>query len=389
MEDIYENIQRPFVIVIDEWDCIFREYRERKDWQEKYLDFLRSWLKDKAYVGLAYMTGILPIKKYGTHSALNMFREFSMTNAGPLSSFVGFTESEVKELCDRYRMDFDECKAWYDGYHFENVGSIYSPSSVVESMSFHKFDTYWNRTETFDALKVYIDMNIEGLRDTVIALMSGAKKRMDTRLFANDMMTFRNMDDVLTLLIHLGYLGYDFAASSVFIPNQEVMIEYVTAIKAGGWSEVARAVQASEELLEATLAMDAKAVARGIEDAHFETSHLQYNDENALSYTISLAYYTARQRYTILRELPAGKGFADLVFLPRPQYASLPALLVELKWSKSARTAIQQIKEKEYPKALEDYAGELLLVGISYDKGTREHSCMIERSEKDKKQKRH
>ena len=132
-------------------------------------------------------------------------------------------------------------------------------------------------------------------------------------------------------------------------------------------------------------AMDAKAVARGIEDAHFETSHLQYNDENVLSYTISLAYYTARQRYTIFRELPAGKGFADLVFLPRPQYASLPALLVELKWNKSARTAIQQIKEKEYPKALEDYAGELLLVGISYDKGTREHSCMIERSEKDKK----
>ena len=378
MADIYARTKRPFVIVIDEWDCIFRECQKRKDWQEKYLDFLRVWLKDKQYVGLAYMTGILPIKKYGTHSALNMFREFSMTNAGPLASFVGFTENEVRELCDAYQMDFEECKAWYDGYRFEEVGSVYSPRSVVESLSFRKFDTYWNQTETFEALKVYIDLNIEGLRDTIIALMSGESKRVDTRLFANDMMTFQGVDDVLTLLIHLGYLGYDFSTGSVFIPNQEIMLEYAAAVKAGGWGKVACAVQASEDLLEATLAMDTEAVAKDIGAAHFETSHLQYNDENALSYTLSLAYYAARQRYVIFRELTAGKGFADLVFLPRPPYAFLPALLVELKWNKSARTAIQQIKEKEYPRSLESYAGKLRLVGISYDKNTRKHSCIIE-----------
>ena len=290
MSDIYAKTRRPFVIVIDEWDCIFREYRNHKDWQEKYLDFLRSWLKDKAYASLVYMTGILPIKKYGTHSALNMFEEFSMVDAGPLAPFAGFTEDEVQELCNRYGMDFEECKAWYDGYHFPGVGSIYSPRSVVQSMKFQRFGTYWNRTETFEALKVYIDMDYDGLREAIIALMARERKRINTGKFANDMTTFHDMDDVLTLLVHLGYLGYDFASSCVFIPNQEILLEYVNAVEAGGWDAVAKAVRASEDLLEATLAMDEEGVAKGIEEAHFETSHLQYNDENALSYTVSLAY---------------------------------------------------------------------------------------------------
>lgn len=378
MSDIHRQTQRTFVIVIDEWDCIFREYRERKIWQEKYLDFLRSWLKDRAYVGLAYLTGILPIKKYGTHSALNMFSEFSMLNAGPLASFVGFTEEEVKTLCDRYQMDFETCKAWYDGYRFEETGSIYSPRSVVESMTFRKFDTYWNQTETFEALKIYIDLNYTGLREAVIGLMAKEPRKIDTGNFSNDMTTFHDMDDVLTLLIHLGYLGYDFATSSVFIPNHEIMREYISATKSGSWEIVARSIKASTDLLEATLAEDSAAVAKGIQEAHMETSHLQYNDENALSYTLSLAYYAARQKYVMVRELPTGKGFADLVFLPRPHCASLPALIIELKWNHSARTAIKQIKEREYPQALEGYIGKILLVGISYDKEIKEHSCIIE-----------
>ena len=379
MSEIYARTKRPFVIVIDEWDSIFREYGERKDWQKKYLDFLRNWLKDKAYVGLAYMTGILPIKKYGTHSALNMFSEFSMTDAGELAEFVGFTESEVCELCRRYDMNFRECKAWYDGYYFNEVGSIYSPRSVVQSMMSHKFGTYWNQTETFEALKIYIDMDYDGLRETIIALMSGEKQRVNTKYFVNDMTTFENKDDVLTLLIHLGYLGYDANTESVFVPNNEIMIEYGSAVGVGGWDKVTAAVKKAEELLQATLNQDAEKVAQGIEDAHFETSHLTYNDENALSYTLSLAYYTARQKFVVMRELPTGKGFADLVFLPRPKYATLPALVIELKWDKGATTAIEQIKEKNYPQALEDYVGDMLLVGVSYDKHTRKHECVIER----------
>ena len=378
MEDVFSETDRPFIIVIDEWDCIFREYKDKAAEQKQYLDFLRDWLKDSSYVGLAYMTGILPIKKYGTHSALNMFMEFSMTDAGPLAPYTGFTEDEVRGLCMRYAMDFDECKAWYDGYHFEESGAIYSPRSVVQSMLFRKFNTYWNQTETFEALRVYIDMDFEGLREAIIALMAGGRKKINVGTFVNDMTTFHSMDDVLTLLVHLGYLGFDFSQSEVFVPNREILKEYVNATQNERWGILVSAIRKSEELLVSTLSQDAGAVAEGIAAAHLETSHLQYNDENALSYTVSLAYYSARQYYTMIRELPTGKGFADLVFVPRPKYADKPALLIELKWNRSAETAIRQIKEKKYVQALAGYSGRILLVGISYDKETREHSCEIE-----------
>lgn len=378
MADIYMQTRRSFVVVIDEWDCIFREYKDNHEAQRQYLDFLREWLKDKVYIGLAYMTGILPIKKYGTHSALNMFMEFSMTDAGPLAPYVGFIEDEVKSLCQHYDMEFDACKKWYDGYHFEEAGSIYSPRSVVQSMLLKKFNTYWNQTETFEALKLYIDMDFKGLKESIVALMAGDRKKINTGTFSNDMTTFHSADDVLTLLIHLGYLGYDFSREEVFIPNQEIQKEYMNAMEAGGWDEVIRAVQHSDQLLQATLAKDESFVANGLAETHLATSHLQYNDENALSYTVSLAYYSARQQYNIIRELPTGKGFADLVFIPKQQYQDKPALIIELKWNKDVTAAIQQIKDKQYVKALEGYAGKVLLVGINYDKERRNHECRIE-----------
>ena len=217
--DIYTECGIPFVFIIDEWDCIFREKKADKESQKAYLDFLRNLLKDKSYVTLAYMTGILPIKKYGTHSALNMFDEFSMTNPKQLAEFVGFTETEVRELCTRYEMDFEETRRWYDGYRFENVGHVYSPRSVVSAMLSRSFDSYWNQTESFEALRDYIAMNYAGLKDTVIELLAGEHKKIETGSFSNDMTTFSTADDVLTLLIHLGYLGYDFSSKEVFIPN--------------------------------------------------------------------------------------------------------------------------------------------------------------------------
>ncbi|MDR0875204.1 MAG: PD-(D/E)XK nuclease domain-containing protein, partial [Clostridiales Family XIII bacterium] len=171
--------------------------------------------------------------------------------------------------------------------------------------------------------------------------------------------------------------GYDLNSEEVFIPNKEISKEYVTAMKRG-YGEVVSAVKASDELLSATWQEDAEVVAAGIEAAHRETSHLTYNSETALSYTISLAYYAAREYYTITREQPAGKGFADLVFVPRPNHPDKPAMIVELKWDKSAQTAIGQIKEKQYPKALEGYRGDLLLVGVNYSKKTKKHECLIE-----------
>lgn len=387
LEKIYAKTKQTFIILIDEWDCLFREYKNDTDAQRQYLDFLRNWLKDRAYVGLAYMTGILPIKKYGSHSALNMFNEFSMVSSGNLTEYFGFTEGEVQKLCSQYHMDFEDAKTWYDGYslvlrekRLEKDVSIYSPKSIVEAMKRNTFDTYWNQTETYEALQIYIQMNLDGLKDAVIAMLAGGQVSVNIGKFVNDMTNLNSKDDVLTLLIHLGYLAYDERKGMVRIPNKEVAKEYMNAIEdADEWSSIAKALENSKKLLEALWNMDAIAVAEGIELAHQEVSILQYNVENALSYTISLAFYYAREYYTIIRELPAGKGYADVCFIPRKGYADKPAMLIELKWDKAAETAINQIKEKRYPDALKEYAGNLIIAGIVYDKEKKGHECLIEK----------
>ena len=382
MQDVYEEKKCPFVVIIDEWDCIFREFRQDKEAQEQYLDFLRDLLKDKACIHLAYMTGILPIKKYGTHSALNMFDEFSMISPGPLAAYVGFTEKEAEQLCNRYKMEIEEVRAWYDGYSFPTEAAVYSPRSVVNSMLFGKIENYWNQTETFEALQSYIDMNFEGLKDDVLSMIAGESVPVNTGSFTNDMTTFRTEDDVLTLLIHLGYLAYDSDNKTVKIPNNEIRQEYVNSVSASDWGEVSKALKESADVLQAIWQKRPEQVADGIRMAHFETSHIQYNDENALSYTISLALYAARNFYTIHRELAGGKGFADLVFIPRKKFQDRPALVVELKWDQSAEGAISQIKERECCRSLEEYQGDILLVGVNYNKKTKKHECVIEEDEK-------
>ncbi len=378
---IFSQTKIPFIFIIDEWDCIFRVHKSDENSQTKYLNFLRNLLKDKSYVALAYMTGILPIKKYGEHSAINAFYEYSMTDAEPISEFTGFTESEVKELCEKYNKSFLEMKRWYDGYNLNGI-SIYNPKSVVESILRGQFNNYWTSTETYEALKIYIEMNFDGLKDTIIELLAGEKVVIDTTTFTNDMVTFATKDDVLTLLIHLGYLTYDFYTKEVSIPNYEISEQFASTIKVMGWSEVAASLKQSDELLKATLNYNEEKVAELIDKAHSDnTSILKYNDENSLSCVISLAYYSARKTYTIERELPAGKGYADLVFRPRKNNSN-PAIIVELKYDKSAEGALEQIKKKQYADCLKDYSGEILLVGINYDKDDKHHTCNIEKINK-------
>lgn len=381
LEKAFECSGRQIVFIIDEWDCIFREFPDDTEAQKDYLDFLRDLMKDKGYIALAYMTGILPIKKYGTQSALNMFTEISMEDPGEYTEYTGFTSEEVDELCERFGMNASDCRDWYDGYLFHNNIHIYNPRSLVLSMTQKKFADYWNRTETYEALKLYIDMNFDGLRDAILTLLAGERRKINTGSFQNDMSTMKSADDVLSLLIHLGYLGYDLESSEVYIPNRELMLEFITATTSGNyWDEVVRSVKQSDELLKAVWSGDEEVAAAYIENAHLETSHIQYNDENALSYTISLAFYAARQYYTVIRELPTGKGFADLAFVPRKQYADKPAMVVELKWNQDADTALRQIREKSYPIGLSEYKENMLLVGIDYDKETRKHECRIEKA---------
>ena len=275
-----------------------------------------------------------------------------------------------------WKSNYQKMKDWYDGYHMTDAISTFSPRSVVAAISKHEFSNYWTKTESFEALKIYIDLNFDGLKDNIIQMLAGKEVYIDTSSFENDMSTLGFKDDVLTLLIHLGYLGYNQKNQTCYIPNKEVMDSFFTSIKNSDWNATTKAIQNSRNLMDATLNMDETKVADYIEQAHLETSHIQYNDENALSYTIDLAYYAARDYYTVIRELPTGKGFADLAFIPK---TDKPAILVELKWNQDVNTAITQIKEKKYPSVLEKYKDNLLLVGITYDKKTRKHTCKIER----------
>lgn len=269
---------------------------------------------------------------------------------------------------------------WYDGYCQDDI-LIYNPKSVVESILRNNFGNHWTKTETYEALKVYIQINFDGLQDKVIKLIAGEKVKINPDKFQNDMTTFNSADDVLTLLVHLGYLTYN--DNMAWIPNSEVAQQFINSIEDGGWEEVMRSIKASDELLKATLNCDEEKVAELIEQSHQDnTSILKYNDENSLSCVLSLAYYSARKNYTIERELPAGKGFADLVFKPRKN-CQTPALIVELKYDGFVESAIEQIKNKQYTDCLKDYSGEILLVGINYDKESKKHYCKIVKTRKD------
>lgn len=379
--DTREN--KGFIFIIDEWDCVFREAKDNQQIQKKYLDFLKSLFKDRTYVTFAYMTGILPIKKYGTHSAINIFDEYSMMNPRELAQYVGFTEDEVRSLCKQYKQDFSQVKSWYDGYHFEPDLSIYNPKSVIDVMTIGTFDSYWTETETYEALKRYIDMDFDGLKTAIVTMLSGGQYKINSRKFQNDMANIKTKDDILTLLIHLGYLGYNKDTQETYIPNKEIIAEFMNVIDEPMWDGVVQALEQSQKLLEATLSMDTQTVSTGLDHIHTETtSLLKYNDENSLACSIYLAYYSAKAYYMPpIREFPTGKGFADIVYLPYPS-SDKPALLVELKWDSSAETAIQQIKEKNYVKTLEYYTGDILLVGINYDKNNKMHQCIIEQYKK-------
>ena len=378
---VVEHTHKQFIFIIDEWDAICREMGD-EDVMRQYVDWLRSMFKtsytDRIFAGV-YMTGILPIKQYNTESALNNFEEFSMVNPGPLAGYFGFTNEEVATLSKKYHMDADEIQTWYDGYQIGTMTEIYNPYSVMRAMQRQSIESYWVSTTTYEGLRNYIMMNFDGLRDAIGALLVGKEERVDVLRFTNDIHALNSRDAVLALLIHLGYLSYNRDNRTCRIPNQEVRQEFERTIQDTGWEVIATAISISEQLLKDTFAGNEEAVAKAIETVHQDnTSILQYNDENALAYVVSLAYQAAHQYYKFYRELPTGKGFADIVLVPY-RNVDKPAIVLELKYNKSAEGAIKQIKEKCYIDVLKGYAGEVVLVGVNYDKRTKLHTCAIEK----------
>ena len=380
---IVDNTGEKFVCLIDEWDALCREGYEKL--MDEYVDFLRRLFKGSKteYVfTCVYMTGILPIKRYNTQSALNNFEEYTMLSPAQLAPYFGFTEKEVLALCKVADMDAHEMKLWYDGYELGNEKAIYNPFAVMRALKRRSFSSYWTSTNTFEDLRRYITMNFEGLKDDIVSAFNDIPVKVNSLRFSNDMHKVDCKDDVLTLLCHLGYLYYNDATKCACIPNYEVRQEFETAIADTGWAEVTDALKQSEYLLSCVLNGDAEVVATHIDTIHEQnTSLIKYNDENSLACVLSLAFYTARSRYQIIRELPGGKGFADIVMIPH-RNIDLPAIVLELKYNQDADTAINQIKRKNYGDALERYFGKVILVGINYDRKTKKHSCIIEHTEK-------
>lgn len=389
LSNIREKTGNKFIVIIDEWDVIIRDEEAKEKVQDDYINFLRGMFKGvepTKYIQLAYITGILPIKKEKTQSALNNFDEFTMLSAGAFAPYIGFTNDEVKTLCKNYNKDFEKVKRWYDGYILEKY-EVYNPKAVVSVMLKGNFKSYWSETASYDTIVPLINMNYDGLKNAIIEMLSGDAVKVKTATFRNDTVNFKNKDDVLTYLIHLGYIGYDEMKNTAFIPNEEIRQELKNAVESKKWNEFYSFERESENLLDATLNMDSEKVAEQIEKIHSQyTSIIQYNNENSLSSVLTIAYLSSMQYYfKPVREFPTGRGFADFVYIPKPEYmGEYPALVVELKWNKNVKTAVQQIKDKNYTESLSDYTGNILMVGINYDKASKKHQCLIEAYNKNK-----
>ena len=379
LAEINDKTGDRFILIIDEWDMLVRDVDQ--DVQDEYVNFLRAMFKsnnaNKLFL-LVYMTGILPIIKIKTQSALNNFREYSIVLPGKTSKYYGFTEDEVKKLCAENDMDFDLMKHAYDGYIIGDQKSMFNPNSVMQAIDFRTYDSFWSKTASFMAIETYLHTDADNVRSKIIGMMNGESATVRVSSFRNDMKNIDNCDDVLTLLVHLGYLSYNPETHSVTIPNTEVSVEFENAVSVAGWGELSKSVGASLRLLEDTITLKKDKIARAFDDYHFEASSLlEFNDENSMRCAIVLAYYAAKPFYKIFHELPTGKGFADMVFIPLHN-SSRPAIVVELKYDKSADSAIDQIHRKEYPASLKGFSKQIILCGINYNKSTSKHEVEME-----------
>ena len=382
---LVQNTGKKIIYIIDEWDSMIRETSGDSEAQERYLNLLRGWFKNNnftpAVVAAAYMTGILPIKKDGSQSAISDFEEYSMVKPRMFGEYAGFTEQEVKKLCDEHGISFEMMKQWYDGYEFKGTGSVYNPNSVMKAVYYDDFDSYWTETSAAEGLMEYISKDYNGLTKTIAELIGGIDVKVNTNGFANDLVTFKGKDDVLTLMIHLGYLAYNSETKTAHIPNEEIRLEFQKSIREVSHKETLRRLEESDRLFLDTIEGHEEAVAKQIEKVHREeTAPLHYNKEESLRSVIKLAYYTYRDNYVQFDELPSGEGYVDIAYIPKHD-SDWPALVIELKWNESAEGAIAQILRKKYPESLENFGNKIVLVGISYDKdssgGDKKHHCRI------------
>ncbi len=373
-----------FIFIIDEWDFVFREYPNNSNLHENFINLLRALFKGvgENFVELVYMTGILPIARYNTQSALNNFNEYTILKSSNYSQYYGFTENEVKTLCEKYQLDFETAKFWYNGY---KVGEyeIYNPNSIKKLITRREFQSYWSYTSAYGIVTEAINQNFEGLKDDIIRLCSGSTisiSRPEIKSFNTADLKFKNKVVIYIYLVHLGYLGYDDADATIYVPNEETRVELLNSVKENHWPKFETALKLSEQVVAATYNKDSETVAALLSKNHEDkVPALEYNNESALRYVVLMAYLATERDYLApLNEFPTGKGFADIVYLPMSANAKdKPALIIELKKDASAKIALEQIKERDYVSRVKEYTDNILLIGINYDSKNKQHSCEI------------
>ncbi len=382
LTEINQKTGERFIFLIDEWDRLIRD--DDAKIQNDYLNLLRALFKSanaKQIFALVYMTGILPIIKIETQSALNNFKEYSVVDPRWSAPYYGFTKEEVEVLCDKFEMDFERTKQAYDSYIFGSARSMFNPNSVMENAEAKSYASFWSKTASFTLVNKFIQIDADNVKQKILRMINGESMSVDIINFRNDMKNIENCDDVLTLLIHLGYLSYDPENGTARIPNTEVLTEFKNIVRSANWGNISEAVAKSSQLVRDTIEMNSSAIAKAFDDYHFEaTSILSFNDENSMASAIRYAYFSAIEYYKIVRELPAGKGFADMVFLPLRK-SSRPAILIEFKYDKSADSAITQIHNKNYTGVLKGLSEKVILVGINYNKKDGKHDVVMEELE--------
>ena len=373
-----------FVFIIDEWDLVFRKYPNNTQLQNDFITLLTLLFKSnfgESNIALAYMTGILPIKRYCNQSELNNFSEITMLNSFGLGEYMGFTEKEVQSICDKYALDFVRTKEWYDGYIVDGV-EIYNPYAIIALTKSKEYLSSWSGTASSKAIAELIEVNYEGLREDLARLISGQKLEFTVASkSSNALFNLNSKVSIFTCLIYLGYLGYDKEQGCIFIPNKDVRLEIEEVFLGTTVSDDNDIVKLSKKLFESLLNYDQKAVAGLIEQIHNSFASINgYNNEESLRGIMSMAMVWAYRYYSKpFFELPSGKGFSDLVFLPlKGKLDNRPAIIFELKWNKSAQSAMEQITSKNYIDKAKEHAQSVLLVAVNYSADTKKHTCLIE-----------
>ena len=371
-----QDTEESFIFILDEWDSVFYENFMTDRDKSSFLKFLKVLLKDRPYVELAYMTGILPIAKYSSGSELNMFDEYDFMDDNIYDAYFGFTEREVQRLCEETKtVSYEEMKLWYDGYYTSQGKSLFNPRSVSKALVRGVCLNYWTETGPMNEVADCIEHNVDEVREDIVKLVSGIPVEAELCGYSAAQQQLETREEILSAMVVYGFLSY--CNGFLKIPNGELMEKYQKVLTRESMGELKEIVECSKTMLEATLDMDSKRVAQYLEKVHDrEISFLKYHDENALSCVITLCYLYARKDYRIEREEKSGKGYCDYLFYPKK--GKNAAIILELKVDHTAEDAIAQIKEKRYMQKVEDCAS-VLLVGIAYDKEKKIHQCIIEK----------